>query len=269
MKNVAAMYIIKTDQSDSDNSTDLPTALVVAPSSATIEQGTSLQCSASVLSGTLAAGFPVSWFVSDPELGTVNESGLYTAADNVSGTQTIIASISTGLVATISVVQHIYLKSVTIGAIPDLTVSEDSYTPSIVFNPTGYSEPLEYSSSDDNVASFSFGQIFPNGAGTATLSVKGSYYGVAGTVRVTVNAVVIPEQYLAITNNLSEIADNGEEAQKHLGLGKLATKDSLKASDVGAVPLASESLAGIDLNDLTAPGEYFQNVSSNATAALN
>jgi hypothetical protein len=73
-----------------------------------------------------------------------------------------------------------------------------------------------------------------------------------------------------IKNNLSEIADAGKEAQsesqKNLGLGELATKDSINAEDVGAAPMAKVSLpSGLDLNELTAPGDYFQSVSSYAT----
>ncbi|MFC3946440.1 pyocin knob domain-containing protein [Serratia entomophila] len=79
---------------------------------------------------------------------------------------------------------------------------------------------------------------------------------------------------MAIKNNLSEIADAGEaaqaESQKNLGLGKLATKDALTAEDTGAVPVADKTLpSGTDLNVVTEPGEYFQNVTSNATLALN
>ncbi|HFS5792988.1 TPA: pyocin knob domain-containing protein [Citrobacter werkmanii] len=86
-----------------------------------------------------------------------------------------------------------------------------------------------------------------------------------------VTAAPVEPDYLAIENHLSEIADAGaeaqEEAREHLGLGKLATKDSLSASDVGAVPMANESLSKeLNLNELTTPGEYFQNVSSHATS---
>ena len=75
-------------------------------------------------------------------------------------------------------------------------------------------------------------------------------------------------------NNLSEIADAGtkaqEESQKNLGLGKLAAKDAITAKDAGAVPVADKTLpAGTNLNAITEPGEYFQNVTSNATLALN
>jgi len=212
----------------------------------------------------------VSWSVSDASLGSVNENGLYTATAGKSGTQTVIASISTGLTATVTITQHIFLESIVIGAIPELVDNGETYTPSVVFNPTNYSEPLEYSSADNAVASFSGGVIFPNGQGNSVLTIKGTYSEVTGSQKVTVVQAEVIEEFLRIENQLSEIADAGEEAQAqardNIGLGELATKDSLGAEDVGAAPMASESLPeDQDLDELTAPGDYFQSVSSYAT----
>jgi hypothetical protein len=270
VKNVATMFIIKTDQAESDNNTDLPTAVVVSPSTVVIEQGKQQQCTASVLPASLASSYPVSWSVSDASLGSVNENGLYTATAGKSGTQTVIASISTGLTATVTITQHIFLESIVIGAIPELVDNGETYTPSVVFNPTNYSEPLEYSSADNAVASFSGGVVFPNGQGNSVLTIKGTYSEVTGSQKVTVVQAEVIEEFLRIESQLSEIADAGEDAQEkareHLGLGELATKDSLSAEDVGAAPMASESLPeDQDLDELTAPGDYFQSVSSNAT----
>jgi hypothetical protein len=270
VKNVATMFIIKTDQAESDNNTDLPTAVVVSPSTVVIEQGKQQQCTASVLPASLASSYPVSWSVSDASLGSVNENGLYTATAGKSGTQTVIASISTGLTATLTITQHIFLESIVIGAIPELVDNGETYTPSVVFNPTNYSEPLEYSSADNAVASFSGGVIFPNGQGNSVLTIKGTYSEVTGSQKVTVVQAEVIEEFLRIENQLSEIADAGEEAQAqardNIGLGELATKDSLGAEDVGAAPMASESLPeDQDLDELTAPGDYFQSVSSYAT----
>lgn len=274
VKNVATMFIIKTDQAESDNNTDIPTAIVVSPSSAVIEQGKQQQCTASVLPSALASSYPVSWSVSDVSLGSVNASGLYTAVAGKSGTQTVIASILTGLTATVTITQHIFLESVVIGVIPELVNNGDTYTPAVVFTPTNYSEPLEYSSSDNAVASFSGGVIFPNGQGNSVVSVKGSYSDVTGSQKVTVVEAVVTEEYLRIENRFSEIAEAGkaaqEEARDHLALGDLATKDSLNAEDVGAAPMATDSLTqDQDLDELTTPGDYFQNVSSNATVENN
>lgn len=271
VKNVATMFIIKTDQAESDNNTDLPTAIVVSPSTAVIEQGKQQQFTASVLPSSLASSYPVSWSVSDASLGSIDANGLYTALAGKSGVQTAIASISTGLTATVTITQHIFLESVVIGVIPELVNNGDTYTPAVVFTPTNFSEPLEYSSSDNGVASFSGGVIFPNGQGSSVVTIKGTYSGVTGSQKVTIVEAEVIEEFLRIENRLSEIAEAGrdaqEEARDHLGLGKLATEDSLNAVDVGAVPMATESLMqDIDLDELTAPGYYFQSVSSNATA---
>ncbi|MDZ7320766.1 tail fiber protein [Kosakonia sacchari] len=270
MKNVAAMFIIKTDQSESDNNTNLPTALVPTPATAILEQGKTIKCAAAVLPSSLASSYPVSWAVSDPSLGSIDSTGLYSAVAGVSGTQTVIASISTGLVATITIEQHVFLTKITIGAIHDLTVSDEPYTPSITFTPSNFTEPLEYSSADDSVASFSFGQVYPNSQGTAVISVKGSYSGITGTQMVKVLPEDVVEEYLRVDSYLEEITLAGDDAQQkartNLGLGDLATKDSLSARDVGAAPMASEPLPhDLDLDVLTAPGDYFQNVSSYAT----
>ncbi|HDR2353263.1 TPA: hypothetical protein QCH65_000406 [Enterobacter roggenkampii] len=54
--------------------------------------------------------------------------------------------------------------------------------------------------------------------------------------------------YLAIDENLAEIAAEGAGAQgaarDNLGLGELATKDSLSASDVGAVAKTGDTMSG-------------------------
>ncbi|WP_234083062.1 phage tail fiber protein [Enterobacter quasiroggenkampii] len=55
--------------------------------------------------------------------------------------------------------------------------------------------------------------------------------------------------YLAIDENLAEIAAKGTGAQKsardNLGLGTLATKDSLSAEDVGAVAKTGDTMSGV------------------------
>ncbi|MES3577492.1 pyocin knob domain-containing protein, partial [Enterobacter cloacae] len=102
-------------------------------------------------------------------------------------------------------------------------------------------------------------------------AVTGVNSGVSASRTIRIIAAEVTEEYLRIENNLSEIADAGEEAQAeardHIGLGELATRDSLSAEDIGAAPMAKESLPqSQDLDELTTPGDYFQSVSSNATA---
>lgn len=81
--------------------------------------------------------------------------------------------------------------------------------------------------------------------------------------------------YLRQDQRLSEIAGQGEEAQAaargHLALGELATKDSLTASDTGALPLYPPPLT-VDLNTLgvtESAGVYCQTVDVNALPELN
>ncbi|WP_214235856.1 pyocin knob domain-containing protein [Rosenbergiella gaditana] len=48
------------------------------------------------------------------------------------------------------------------------------------------------------------------------------------------------------------------------------TKDALTANETGAVPMADKTLpAGTDQNGITTSGQYFQNVTNNATLLLN
>lgn len=269
VKNFATMFIIKTDQACSDNEANTPSALVVTPTVTVLEQGKAIQCTATVLPSSLASDYPVSWTVSDALLGSISSNGLYTAVTGKSGTQTIIASISSGLTSTITIAQHIFITGITIGSIPDLSESNDPYTPSITFTPTNFTEPLEYSSSNVSVASFSNGNVFPSSQGGTTIAVKGSYSGVSASQTVKVIADVIIDEYLKIDNNLSDLNDV-ETARNNLGLGDLAKKDALNADDVGAFPVTSHFLDDtINLDDVTSNGVHSQNVSSNATFANN
>lgn len=105
------------------------------------------------------------------------------------------------------------------------------------------------------------GTLVVSSEGTANITVTGLVYGKTASRPVTVTPVVVVETYLQIKNNLSEIAAAGTTAQgtsrTNLGLKTLATKDSLTATDVNAVPLANISLpVGTNLNDITSPGQY-------------
>ncbi|CPR20593.1 tail fiber protein [Brenneria goodwinii] len=273
--NVAAMYIIKTDQAESENSgSTTPTALVISPATVTVNAGTTRQFTGTVLPAALAAGYPVSWTVSDPALGSIDSNGLYTALSGQSGTQTIIANLSTGLTSTAIVTQRVYLTSISIGSVPTELLVGNTYTVPITYSPAGYTEAINPSSSDDGIATLaSDGTLTISGAGTATLSLTGANSGVTASVTITATKEEVPEVYLQIENNLSEIAANGPEAQAeargHLDMGDLATKDSLTAGDVGAVPQSTESLGTTDLNTVVSPGRKFQSLTSNATLARN
>ncbi|MGP3594299.1 tail fiber protein [Vagococcus sp. WN89Y] len=271
--NIAAMYIIKTDRAEADNSeSTTPSSLVITPASVTISAGSTRKFTGTLLPAELAVGYPVSWIVSDPALGSIDSNGLYTATAGQSGTQSIIASISTGLTSTAVVTQHVYLTSIEIGAIPAKLLVGNTYSIPVLYSPTHYTEEINPASSDTAVAILaSDGTLTVSGAGTATLSLTGANSGVTASITITATEEEVPEVYLAIDNNLSEIAGKGAEAQaktrKNIGMGELATKDTLTAGEVGAVPQDTASLGSTDLNTVVLPGRKFQSLTSNATTA--
>ncbi|WP_414162107.1 Ig-like domain-containing protein [Serratia sp. BNK-10] len=270
--NVALMYIVKTDQADNIKPDPTPTNIIVTPSSLNIGVGKTQQFTAQVLPADLAPNFPVTWISTNTGAGTINGNGLFTAVGP--GTTDIIASVSSGLSVRVTVRVDILLTSIALAAIPD-QVAGDTYDLVVTKTPANATETLAYASTDSAVASLTTdGRLMAAGEGTATVSVMGSVSGVSANRVVKVTAAPVVSDYLAIKNNLSEIADAGEvaqaEAQKNLGLGALAAKDVVTAEEAGAVPVADKTLpAGTNLNDVTEPGEYFQNVTSNATSTLN
>ncbi|HGM6897097.1 Ig-like domain-containing protein [Serratia marcescens] len=270
--NVALMYIVKTDQADNIKPDPTPTNIIVTPSSLNIGVGKTQQFTAQVLPADLAPNFPVTWISTNTAVGTINGNGLFTAVGP--GTTDIIASVSSGLSVRVTVRVDILLTSIALAAIPD-QVAGDTFELVVTKTPANATETLSYDSTDSAVASLTTdGRLMAAGDGTATISVTGSVSGVSASRVVKVTAASVVSDYLAIKNNLSEIADAGKKAQeasqKNLGLGKLATKDAITAKDTGAVPIADKTLpAGTDLNAITEPGEYFQNVTSNATLTLN
>ncbi|MBT9430296.1 MULTISPECIES: tail fiber protein [Symbiopectobacterium] len=270
--NIATMFIIKTDKADSTPGVPVPSAVVVTPRPATVNAGTFVQFSGQVLPSNFGAEYPVSWSVSDAALGSIDATGRYTATTGQTGNQTVIASISTGLTTLVTFDQHIYLTSISIAAIPNIQV-DSTYNLVVTFNPSNHTEPADYASSDAQIASIIGGVVTGGGAGTATASVTGRYSGITASRQVTITPKVIVEKYLQINENLSEIAEKGAAAQAgartNLGLKALATKDTLTASDVGAVPQADTSLGTENLNTMIALGRKFQSLTSNATLARN
>ncbi|QHQ16235.1 phage tail protein [Pectobacterium parmentieri] len=270
--NIATMFIIKTDKADSTPGVPVPSAVVVTPRPATVNAGTFVQFSGQVLPINFGSQYPVSWSVSDAALGSIDATGRYTATAGRTGSQSVIASISTGLTTLVTFDQHIYLTSISITAIPNIQV-EGTYNLAVTFNPANYTEPADYASSDAQIASAVGGVVTGVGAGTATVGVTGRYSGVTASRPVTVTPKIIIEKYLQIDEHLSEIAAAGSAAQaethSNLGLGGLATKDSLTAADVGAVPQASASIGIDNLNTVISPGRKFQSLTSNATLARN
>ncbi|MEL0577079.1 Ig-like domain-containing protein [Pectobacterium punjabense] len=261
-------------QGVSTDKPDLPSAIIISPSSSTINAGGQQQLTATVLPAGVAADYPVTWAVSDPTLGSVNSSGLYTANSGVSGTQSVIASVSTGLASTATITQHIYLTNIDIGNAPPNLIAERTYTVPITYSPSNYTESIQSSSSDSTIATLSAdGTLTISSGGTATLTLTGGSSGVTDSITITATEEVVPERYLQISERLSEIATAGASAQaaarNNLGLRALATKDGLTATDVNAVPQASASLGTENLNTVIGLGRKFQSLTSNATLARN
>lgn len=228
--NIALMYIIKTDKAVSDEGTPGPTGVIVTPSSVTINAGTSTQFSATVLPASVAAGYPVTWSVSDPSLGNISPDGVYTASGDATGSQTVIASISTGLYGTATVTQYVYVQSISIAPVPSVTVNE-TYTVAITVQPPQATEPLLYSSGDDSIVTFVAGVVRGLGAGTAPVTARGQHSGVTGSQMVTVTPAVEEAVFLKIENTLSEIAAQGPaaqgEARGHLGISLTDTAGAI------------------------------------------
>jgi hypothetical protein len=209
---VFCMLIFKTDKAVSTPGEAGPTAIVITPATATIQDGGTQQFAATVLPANVAPQFPVTWSVTDPALGAIDQSGLYTSIAGASGLQTVVASVSTGLNNVATVQQFVYATSISVGAIPD-TVAGTSYTAAITVSPTSANEPLIYSSSNDTVATFANGVVFGASPGTVTVTVTGQFSGVSGSTTVNILPAVVVETYLKIANNLSEIANAGPGAQ--------------------------------------------------------
>lgn len=271
-QNIAMMYIVKTDQADNIKPDPTPTNIVVTPSTLNIGVGATQQFTAQVLPVDLAPSFPVTWVSTNTAAGTIDGNGLFRAVGP--GSTDIIASVSSGLSVRVTVRVDILLTSITLAAIPD-QVAGNTYALKVTKTPSNATENISYGSTDSAVGSVTAdGQLIAAGEGTATISVTGDVSGKSASRVVKVTAAPVVSDFLAIKNNLSEIAEAGEvaqaESQKNLGLGTLATKDALTAKDTGAVSVADKTLpSGTDLNNVTEPGEYFQNVTSNATLALN
>ncbi|MCA6941309.1 Ig-like domain-containing protein [Pectobacterium polaris] len=261
-------------QGVSTDKPDHPTAVIISPLNSTVNAGDQQQLTATVLPANVAADYPVMWSVSDPALGSVDSNGLYTANSGVSGTQSVIASVSTGLASTATITQHIYLTSIDIGNAPPNLIADRTYTIPITYSPSNYTESVQTSSSDSTIATLSIdGTLTISSGGTATLTLTGASSGVTDSITITATEEVVPEVYLQIENNLSEIAEGGPTdqaaARNNLGLAGLATKDGLTAAEVGAVPQANASIGIDNLNTVLSPGRKFQSLTSNATLARN
>ncbi len=249
---------------------DQPSTIIISPLNSVINAGTSQQLIAMVLPSSAAAEYPVAWQVSDPALGTIDSNGRYSANVGASGTQSVIASVSTGLASTAIITQHIFLTGIEFGDVPANLVAGNTYTVPVTYTPANYTEAILTSSSDSTSATLSaLGTLSISNAGSTTLSLAGANSGITKSITIVAVDKETPDVFLKIENNLSDVSSISE-ARENIGLGELATKDSLTAGDVGAVHIADVAIvAELDLNSMTGPGEYFQNISSNALLSLN
>ncbi|EMB4322243.1 Ig-like domain-containing protein [Pluralibacter gergoviae] len=272
MKNVAMMYIVKTDEAEEIAPAPTPNNIVVSPSSLSVGVGTTQQFTGQVMPAELAGQYPITWMSSDTSVGTIDANGLFRAL--AAGNTDIIATLSTGLSVRVTVTVNVLLTSITLAAIPDQVVG-NTYELVVSKVPSNATEAILFDSTDNAIASVTTdGKLFTSGTGQATITVTGAVSGKTVSRTVKVAAAPPVDQYLVIKNNLSEIKKAGEVSQQaardNLALGKLATKDSLSSGDVGAFPVSGSALAaGVNLNTLVKNGQYFQTISSNAATVLN
>lgn len=189
-KNVAVMYIIKTDQAQGTGTLS-PTNIVVSPDTITQRVGYTVRATASVLPANLASQYPVTWSTQNAGVATVDGSGNIRLTGP--GETQIIASISTGLSTQIRIVSYVGLTGLTIATLPNIQVSRSE---PLVLNktPSNSNEPLIYSTSNANVAVVTeSGYVSGVAPGTATITVRGSISGVQATRQVTIIPAVVTQ----------------------------------------------------------------------------
>ena len=236
-KNIAVMFIIKTDLANATEGAAGPSNLIIAPGSITDKVGAQTQLKATILPESMTSQYPVSYRSTDESVCTVTNAGLVKLVG--SGTASVIASLSTGLVNTIHVISHRYLTALSLTAIPALSVG-DEHQAVVTATPPNHSEPLIYSSSDPAVAVFSNdGLVMALSAGSCVLTVEGALSGIKSTRTITVKAVVEVIPYLKIDNVLSEIKEKGAAAQKtaraNIGISDSANEIMIEADPVNGI----------------------------------
>lgn len=206
MKNIATMFIIKTDQADSGSGAQTPTDIIVSPDSITGKIGGQQRLTATVLPTNIASGFPVSWSTTNASVATVDTTGLVTLRGK--GTCQIIASISTGLNSRVGVTVNVLLTSLTLRQPPSIEVEGSQ---KIVFTaaPTDYSEQILWSSSNPSVASVGAdGSVSGVAVGSAVISARGAISGVGASTNVTVipNSAALPVTDIRFGNAVDVVA---------------------------------------------------------------
>ncbi|QPI18077.1 tail fiber protein [Pectobacterium phage POP15] len=189
-KNVAVMYIIKTDQAQSSGGNS-PTGIVVSPDTITNRVGYTVKATANVLPASLAGQYPVSWASQNAAVATVDGSGNIRLVGP--GETNIIASISTGMNVQIRVTSYSVLTSISIGDPGQIEVDQSKLLV-ITKNPGSANEPLQYLSNNSGVATVNdAGYVTGVSPGTATITVRGTLSGVSSTRSVTIIAAAVEE----------------------------------------------------------------------------
>lgn len=189
-KNVAVMYIIKTDQAQGTGTLS-PTNIVVSPDTITQRVGYTVRATASVLPANLASQYPVTWSTQNAGVATVDGAGNIRLTGP--GETQIIASISTGLSTQIRIVSYVGLTGLSIASLPNVQVSQ-SEPLVLTKTPSNSNEPLIYSTSNANVAVVTeSGYVSGVAPGTATITVRGSISGVQATRQVTIIPAVVTQ----------------------------------------------------------------------------
>lgn len=182
-KNMAVMYIIKTDSADTVG-TNVPTNIQVAPSEITERVGYTVKITAAVQPASLAGQYPVSFMSQNTGVATVDSSGNVRLTGP--GTTRIVASISTGLNVNIVVNSYTVLTGLTLTNPGNIEVSA---TKGVVANktPSNSNETIVWTSSNNSVASVSAeGMVTGLVTGNVTITARGAISGIQASVNITI-----------------------------------------------------------------------------------
>lgn len=187
-KNVAVMYIIKTDQATSSGGT-APSNIIVSPDTITNKVGYSVQATATVLPSNIASQYPVTWASQNTGVATVNGSGVITLVGP--GETNVVASISTGMAVFIKITSYSVLTSLSVSNPSPMEVNTAAQL-AVTKTPSGATEPLQFLTSNAGIAAVnSSGYVTAVAVGNATITVRGTLSGVSTAVNVQVIAAPV------------------------------------------------------------------------------
>lgn len=204
-KNIAVMYIIKTDQAQSSGGNS-PTAIVVSPDTITNRVGYTVKATASVLPSSIGGQYPVSWTSQNTSVATVDSAGNITLVGP--GETNIIASIATGMNSQIRVTSYSVLTSLSVSDPGQIQVG-DSKMLVVTKNPGSATEPLQFLTNNAGIATVNdAGYVTGVSPGTATITVRGTLSGVSTTRAVTIIPEVVPQSVEDIQLGVAQTTTN-------------------------------------------------------------